>query len=87
MTTFEVAVASIKGARQAAQQARSAQRANRRTAAASNVRKVGPAVRRFTLTIGALGAFTYAAATWHEWAGLVVGGLCALYLEQSMSDD
>ena len=83
MTTFDVAQAAFRGARAAGAQARADRRAHRARTARTKV----PTIRRVTLTVGALASFTYAAASWHEWAGLVVGGLSALFLEQSLSDD
>lgn len=60
--------------------ARKSQRAKVVLSAAANI-------RRFILTASALSAFTIAAATFDVRLGWAVGGLCALYLEQSMSDD
>lgn len=85
--TFDVAVASFRGARQAGKIARAEQRANRRTTAVHTVTTVGARIRRMVLTVGALSSFTVAAADVPHWPAWVVGGLCALYLEQSMSDD
>lgn len=86
MTTFEAAAAGLLRSSteklEARAQKRAARRANRQTTTASV-----PTIRRITLMVGALASFTYAASTWHEWAAFVVGGLSALYLEQSFSDD
>lgn len=85
VTTFESAAVSLLRGSSARLEARAQRRAQRR---ANRKAAVGVAtVRRVTLMVGALGSFTYAASTWHEWAGFVVGGLSALYLEQALSDD
>lgn len=81
VTTFEQATVSLLRRTSERITARAQRRANRKTTVS-----VGT-VRRVTLMVGALASFTYAASTWHEWAGFVVGGAAALYLEQSLSDD
>lgn len=86
MTTFEAAAVGLLRRTTASIEKR-AQRKAQRANTAKTIATLSGRARRAVLTVGALGSFTYAAATWREWAGFVVGGLCALYLEQSMSDD
>jgi membrane glycosyltransferase len=85
VTTFEAAAVSLLRSSSARLEARAQRKAQRRANRAPALAVA--TVRRVTLMVGALASFTYAAASWHMWAGLVVGGLCALYLEQSFSDD
>lgn len=84
MTTFEHATLSLTRGLIARIEARARRRAEHATRTAT---KVAPGLARSILTLAALAAFTIAASTFAVWTGLLVGGVCALYLAQAVGDD